>query len=97
MIVLTTPVLILTFGQIVYDETVEVYNKEANLVFDLGTNLGTWVFGISEFGDILTAVKTLKLSGKGYNFRFKIEDQTASKWTLESVGITFKMKKARSR
>lgn len=83
--------------EIVNDETVEVYNKEANLVFDLGTNLGTWVFGISEFGDILTAVKTLKLSGKGYNFRFKIEDQTASKWTLESVGITFKMKKARSR
>jgi len=86
-----------TTVEIINEETVEVYNKESNLKFDMGTNLGTWVFGISEFGDVLTAVKTLKLSGKGYNFRFKIEDQTASKWTLESIGITFKLKKARSR
>jgi len=59
--------------------------------------LGDWSFGQSEFGDKVTAVKTIKLSGKGYNAKIYIEDLSKSKWTLESLGLTYKMRRARSR
>lgn len=59
--------------------------------------LGDWTFGESEFGNKVTAVKTIKLSGKGYNSKLYVEDLSKSKWTLESLGITYKMKRARSR
>ena len=59
--------------------------------------LGDWTFGESDFGDKVTAVKTIKLSGKGYNSKLYVEDISKSKWTLESMGITYKMKRARSR
>ena len=59
--------------------------------------LGDWKFGTSDFGKKVTAVKTIKLSGKGYNAKLYLEDTSRSKWTLESLGITYKMKRARSR
>jgi len=59
--------------------------------------LGDWTFGTSDFGKKITAVKTIKLSGKGYNSKLYLEDTSKSKWTLESMGITYKMKRARSR
>ena len=59
--------------------------------------LGDWTFGTSDFGKKVTAVKTIKLSGKGYNSKLYLEDTSKSKWTLESLGITYKMKRARSR
>jgi hypothetical protein len=59
--------------------------------------LGDWTFGTSDFGKKVTAVKTIKLSGKGYNAKLYLEDTSKSKWTLESMGITYKMKRARSR
>jgi hypothetical protein len=37
------------------------------------------------------------LSGRGYNSKISIIEDSKSKWTLESLGITYKMKKARSR
>jgi hypothetical protein len=66
-------------------------------VVDLGTRLGNWTFGTSDFGNIITAVETIKLSGRGYNCKINIKETGKSKWTLESMGITYKMKKARSR
>ena len=59
--------------------------------------LGDWTFGTSDFGKKITAVKTIKLSGKGYNAKLYLEDTSKSKWTLESMGITYKMRRARSR
>jgi hypothetical protein len=59
--------------------------------------LGDWVFGSSDFGKKVTAVKTIKLAGKGYNAKVYLEDVSRSKWTLESLGITYKMKRARSK
>jgi hypothetical protein len=71
--------------------------SKADLDFDLNSRLGTWVFGTSDFGNKITAVKTIKLSGRGYNSKIYMEDYSKSKWTLESIGITYKMKRARSR
>ena len=71
----------------------------ANIGVDLTAKerLGDWTFGTSDFGKKVTAVKTIKLSGKGYNSKLYLEDTSKSKWTLESMGITYKMKRARSR
>jgi len=71
--------------------------SKADVGFDLKDRLGFWTFGSSDFGNTVTAVKTIKLAGKGYNSKVYIEDFTNSKWTLESMGITYKMKRARSR
>jgi hypothetical protein len=70
---------------------------KADVDFNLANRLGTWVFGSSDFGKTVTAVKTIKLSGKGYNAKLYMEDNSKSKWTLESLGLTYKMKRARSR
>ena len=71
--------------------------SKAEFNIDFNSRLGTWVFGTSDFGNKITAVKTEKLSGKGYNAKVYVEDYTKSKWTLESLGLTYKMKRARSR
>ena len=70
---------------------------KADVDFNLANRLGTWTFGTSNFGNTVTAVKTIKLSGKGYNAKLYMEDNSKSKWTLESLGLTYKMKRARSR
>jgi hypothetical protein len=78
----------------------EGYNEAlADVDIDLAMKdrMGDWVFGTSDFGKKVTAVKTIKLSGKGYNAKLYMEDYTRSKWTLESLGLTYKMKRARSR
>ena len=71
--------------------------SKAEFNIDFNSRLGTWVFGTSDFGNKVTAVKTEKLSGKGYNAKVYMEDYSKSKWTLESLGLTYKMKRARSR
>lgn len=70
---------------------------EVEKTINLGTRLGNWVFGTSDFGNVITAVQTIKLSGRGYNCKINVQEYGKSKWTLESVGITYKVKKARSR
>ena len=70
------------------------YNQEK---ISLQDRLGDWEFGQTDFGKKVTAVNTIKLSGKGYNVKIFMEDYSKSKWTLESLGITYKMRRARSR
>ena len=70
---------------------------DVDLDLTLTGQLGDWVFGTSDFGKKVTAVKTIKLAGKGYNAKVYVEDTSRSKWTLESMGLTYKMKRARSR
>ena len=85
-------------GQTLNLDNIESYDQsKARLDVDFTGRLGTWIFGSSDFGNKVTAVKTIKLSGKGYNAKVYLEDSTKSKWTLESMGITYKMKRARSR
>lgn len=72
-------------------------SADVALPIELGTRLGNWVFGTSNFGNVIVAVKTVKLSGRGYNSKVSVIEDSKSKWTLESLGITYKMKKARSR
>jgi hypothetical protein len=95
----------ITFTNVVLSEEgtlnidpIDSYNQATiERVINLGTRLGNWTFGTSDFGNILTAVETIKLAGKGYNCKISITENGKSKWTLESLGITYKMKKARSR
>jgi hypothetical protein len=72
-------------------------SAEVAIPIDLGTRTGNWVFGTNNFGNVIVAIKTVKLSGRGYNSKVSIIEDSKSKWTLESLGITYKMKKARSR
>lgn len=74
--------------------------SEAVVEINLGTVFGpneTWVFDDSAFDNRITAVKTVKLSGRGYNYKLFITDRSKAKWTIENLGITFKFKRARSR
>jgi hypothetical protein len=95
----------ITFTNVVLSEEgtlnidpIDSYNQATiERVINLGTRLGNWTFGTSDFGNILTAVETIKLAGKGYNCKISVTENGKSKWTLESLGITYKMKKARSR
>jgi hypothetical protein len=79
------------------------YSGYTQATVDVGVDLtekerlGDWKFGSSDFGKKVTAVKTIKLSGKGYNSKLYLEDTSSSKWTLESLGITYKMRRARSK
>lgn len=71
---------------------------ESEIEINLGTVFGpneTWIFDESDFGNRITAVKTVKLSGRGYNYKLFFTDRSRAKWTLESLGITFKFKRAR--
>jgi hypothetical protein len=74
--------------------------SEAVVEINLGTVFGaneTWVFDDSAFDNRITAVKTVKLSGRGYNYKLFVTDRSKAKWTIENLGITFKFKRARSR
>jgi hypothetical protein len=62
----------------------------------LGSRFGEWEFNQDPFGNSVNIVKTVKLSGKGYNIKTVFVDFTKSKWTLETMGIAYKMRRARS-
>lgn len=73
-------------------------DQEAVIDINLGTVFGpneTWIFDESAFDDRITAVKTVKLSGRGFNYKLYFTDRSKAKWTLETLGITFKFKRAR--
>jgi hypothetical protein len=72
-------------------------SADVAIPINLGTRTGNWTFGTSNFGNVIVAIKTVKLSGRGYNSKVSVIEDSKSKWTLESLGITYKMKKARSR
>jgi len=75
----------------------EDYGNTYGIVgIELGSSFGSWAFGTDTFGNKVTIVKTVKLSGKGYNIKIIFVDFSKSKWTLETVGTTYKMKKVRS-
>lgn len=62
----------------------------------LGTSFGQWEFTEDPLGNAINIVKTVKLSGKGYNIKTVFVDFTKSKWTLENLGIAYKLRKTRS-
>ncbi len=71
------------------------YEKFKPTEVELGSRFGSWEFGKDEFGNQVTVVKTEKLSGKGHNIKVTFVDFSKSKWTLETLGTTYKMRKAR--
>lgn len=70
--------------------------KYPNVEISLGTDFGEWQFNKDPLGDAINIVKTVKLSGKGYNIKTVFVDFTKSKWTLENLGIAYKLRKTRS-
>jgi hypothetical protein len=66
------------------------------VAISLGSNFGDWQFNEDPFGQVIDIVKTVKLSGKGYNIKTVFVDFTRSKWTLETLGIAYKLRKTRS-
>ena len=71
------------------------YEKFKSTTVELGTKFDSWEFGKDSFGNAVTIVKTEKLSGKGNNIKTTFVDFSKSKWTLETLGTTYKMRKAR--
>jgi hypothetical protein len=63
---------------------------------ELGSDFGEWKFNQDPLGKVINIVKTVKLSGKGYNIKTVFVDFTKSKWTLETLGIAYKLRKTRS-
>jgi len=63
----------------------------------LGTRFSQFELGRTPFGDIKRNVQTIRLSGSGYQIAILVEDESRSKWTLETLGIQFRMRKTRSR
>ena len=54
-------------------------------------------FENSHLGKPVTFVHTNKLYGSGYDIEMHYKDQAKVKWTLETVGIAYKMRRTRSR
>ena len=83
------------------DNTLNLDNLEsysaslATQTENLGTRDGTWVFGQTDFGNRISAVQTIRLSGKGKNIKLYLEEESKSKWTLESLGFMYKLRRAR--
>ena len=83
----------LNFDNLGYDIT------DTQVDINLGTvfGAGTWVFDESAFDDRIRAQRTVKLAGRGLNYKLFVTDRTKAKWTIENIGITFKFKRARKR
>lgn len=73
--------------------------EDTQVDINLGTvfGAGTWVFDESAFDDRIRAIRTVKLAGRGLNYKLFVTDRTKAKWTIENIGITFKIKRARKR
>ena len=69
--------------------------SQAKQTENLGTKSGTWKFGETDFGNRIAAVQTTRLSGKGKNIKVYLEEISKSKWTLESLGFMYKLRRAR--
>jgi hypothetical protein len=63
---------------------------------DTGTGFNKIVFGNTNFGDVTTFVQTTKLYGNGYDINMYYKDESNIKWTLETMGIAYKMRRTRS-
>lgn len=63
---------------------------------DTGTKFSNITFGNTNFGDVTTFVQTTKLYGNGYDINVYYKDESNIKWTLETMGITYKMRRTRS-
>lgn len=103
---------LLPFLDITYDKeitfNIDIENEKESLLND---NYGSYStptdtseeevsdFNVLEgkFGEVSTLVKTVKLNGKGYNIKVSFDDRSKTKWVMESLGLTYKMRKARSR
>ena len=76
------------------------YDNKLKLVSDeLGVMANTFenIFENSQFGKAYKFLHTSKLYGSGYDIEMYYEDSSKVKWTLETIGVTYKMRRTRSR
>ena len=76
------------------DYTVDLELPQVEI--ELGSDFGEWKFNQDPLGKVINIVKTVKLSGKGYNIKTVFVDFTRSKWTLETLGIAYRLRRTRS-
>lgn len=63
----------------------------------LGSRFGSFELGETPLGDVKRNIQTVRLSGTGYQIALAVQDESRAKWTLETVGIAYRMRKTRSR
>jgi len=81
------------------DQTIRdpLESDEEPIEQSLGTRFTDFELSDTPFGDVKRNVQTFRLSGSGYQIAFALDDESRSKWTLESLGVQFRMRKTRSR
>lgn len=92
-------------GNFVNREALEVIEPQEESFFNLseldklnlGTRFSNFTFGQTPFGDVAKTVQTVRLAGSGYGLTVSLEDESRSKWTLETLGVHYRMRKPRSR
>jgi hypothetical protein len=89
-------------GNFINQEAIRNYVPDETLLFnvlnnDLGTRFTNFTFGQTPFGDVAKTVQTVRLAGSGYGVSVFMKDESRSKWTLETLGIHYRMRKPRSR
>lgn len=63
----------------------------------LGTRFSNFTFDQTPFGDVAKSVKTVRLAGSGYGITVYMKDDSRSKWTMETLGVAYRIRKPRSR
>jgi len=63
---------------------------------ETGSQFENITFSSTNFGDVTTFVQTTKLYGNGYDVNVYYKDDSNIKWTLETMGIAYKMRRTRS-
>lgn len=63
----------------------------------LGTRFSNFTFDETPFGDVAKSIKTVRLAGSGYGITVYMKDESRSKWTLETIGVAYRIRKPRSR
>jgi hypothetical protein len=97
-------VIVKSDGVFMNREAVENYVPQVDSLYDLvklekslGTRFSNFTFNETPFGDVAKSVKTVRLAGSGYGITIYMKDESRSKWTLETIGISYRMRKPRSR
>jgi hypothetical protein len=76
-----------------YKDVIPLVSPELGIM----ANVFEETFQNSKFGKTYKFVYTNKLYGSGYDLELYYEDDANVKWTLETIGVTHKMRRTRSR
>ena len=80
------------------------YSQPPENLYDLvkftastGTRFSNFTFNETPFGEVAKSIQTIRMAGSGYGITVFLKDNSRSKWTLETLGIAYRIRKPRSR